>query len=563
MLNSLREVLLTQGDQRTPEEFARANGIDIGKPPPQTQNDIRSFVEKNLADSSQLPRSPIRQDPLTDNVLAMSDKTDQVAQPMPSPTQDLTDSSLTRSGEYSNTVSNVAPAPDQLTTSALPAALPDATPITSPTAPTAPTIPTTGTTLPSANVSAPVAPSTPSIPTAPTTFGPQQFTDSFTRGMDMGTPLSTSTEALTQNVMDTAFHPTPPTQPDFAPSTSNYSPPTVPSSGHAIFDAPATSVEPAQATESSTLYAAPVAPVAAAPIAPAGPVVPSTTLPAYGADLRPPVAATPAPPPPLAAAPTSAPVNPSAGAGALNQQAVVRQQPTAATPPVTPTGLTEAAFATSAGAVAGATSAEAAKRTRLQDLLEAVARQEPKLRWAIGEREDGITVLVTDLASGWIPPHVEIPTGTTVLLPERRAASLGSLLPDTEIVESWSPGQFLPDAKDVEQVPMSIRSRDLPQVDDLNWELTQAANWRDGLPRLAHTLAKAGVAGTGILDTEAELLREHLHAQAQKVLATYPNADPQEIGNWQLLAAIDALIAGRKTTVNYHFAWFQALQGGR
>ncbi|OBF16342.1 hypothetical protein A5727_13715 [Mycobacterium sp. ACS4331] len=387
--------------------------------------------------------------------------------------------------------------------------------------------------------------------------------------MDMGMPLSTGTEALTQNVMDTAFHPTPTPPPDFASSASSYSPPTAPSSGHAIFDAPTPSVETAQSAESPAMYAAPVAPVApAAPIPPAGPIagpaVPSAALPAYGADLRPPVAAAPAPPPPLAAAPASAPVNPSAGASALNQQAVVRQQPAPAqTPPVAPTGLTETAVATSAGAVAGATSAEAAKRTRLQNLLEAVARQEPNLRWAVGEREDGTTVLVTDLASGWIPPHVEIPTGTTVLPPARRPAGLEALLTDTAVVESWSPGQFLPDAKDVDQMPMSIRSRDLPQVDDLNWELTQAANWRDGLPRLAHTLAKAGVAGTGILDTEAELLREHLHAQAQRVLVAYPDTDQHQIGNWQLLAAIDALIAGRKTTVNYHFAWFQALQGGR
>lgn len=106
---------------------------------------------------------------------------------------------------------------------------------------------------------------------------------------------------------------------------------------------------------------------------------------------------------------------------------------------------------------------------------------------------------------------------------------------------------------------MSLRARDLPEVDDINWELTQATNWRDGLPRLAHTLAKAGVAGTGILDTEADLLHQHLTATAESVLRAYPEADPNAVGNWQLLAAIDALIAQRPTTLNYHFAWFLAL----
>ncbi|CAJ1509587.1 DUF5631 domain-containing protein [[Mycobacterium] burgundiense] len=49
---------------------------------------------------------------------------------------------------------------------------------------------------------------------------------------------------------------------------------------------------------------------------------------------------------------------------------------------------------------------------------------------------------------------------------------------------------------------MSIRSA-TSDVDVINWDLTQATNWRNGLRRLAHTLAEAGVAGTGILDTEA------------------------------------------------------------
>ncbi len=416
------------------------------------------------------------------------------------------------------------------------------------------------------------APSAPSIPSTP--MGPQQFADSFTRGIDIGAPMSSGTEALTHNVMGTAFSPTNTAPTDFSSPSSNFAPSTVPSSSHIAFDAQPTfdaGHTPASDT-TSTMYAAPVAPMApivpAGPIAPAGPVVPGGLLPAYGSDLRPTPVAPPAPSLPSSASPTSAPVNPAGGASALSQQ-VVRQQPIAATSTTVPSGLTENAIAaTATGTLAGAIAAEAAKRTRLQRLVEAVARQEPQLRWAIGEREDGTTILVTDLARGWIPPHVEIPTGVNILAPAQRRPGLESLLCEAEVIESWSPGQYLPEAKDVDPVPMSIRARDLPKVDDLNWELTQAANWRDGLPRLAHTLAKAGVAGTGILDSEGELLHEHLHAKSIAVLNAYPDVDPDEVGSWQLLAAIDALIASRRTSLNYHFAWFQTLRmatrgGGR
>ncbi len=415
--------------------------------------------------------------------------------------------------------------------------------------------------------SASLAPSAPafSVPD----LGPQQLADSFTRGIEVGAPMSQGTGALTQNVMDTAFRPSTGT-PDFAmPSGgTDFSPATTPSSGFAVAEAAqhsgASTGYAAHSTmaPAPTMYGAPIAPMTT--MAPAAPVMSPGPLPAYGADLRPAAMAAPvvpsAPPPPLASAPASAPTS-AASANALHQQGpVVRQTPGPTTPATPPVGLTEtAAAAATSGAVTGALSADAATRSRLQNLLEAVARQEPKLRWAIGERDDGSTILVTDLAGGWIPPHVEIPTGVELLTPTLRRNSLESMLADAALIETWSPGQFLPDAKDVPPTPMSLRARDLPDVDDINWELTQATNWRDGLPRLAHTLAKAGVAGTGVLDTEADLLREHLAATAAAVLKAYPEADPDTVGNWQLLAALDALIAHRPTTLNYHFAWFQAL----
>ena len=97
-------------------------------------------------------------------------------------------------------------------------------------------------------------------------------------------------------------------------------------------------------------------------------------------------------------------------------------------------------------------------------------------------------------------------------------------------------------------------------MDDLGWELAQATKWRDGLPRLAHTLARAATTGTGWLDSEAGLLREQVDVAAARVLAGYPDAlDRTAVGNWQLLATIEALMSGRKDDADYHYAWFRAV----
>jgi hypothetical protein len=263
---------------------------------------------------------------------------------------------------------------------------------------------------------------------------------------------------------------------------------------------------------------------------------------------------------PSAAAPASAPVHPSSGTQ-LGQPAVVRQTPAATAAATPPTGITESALASTAtGALAGASAAITQAQQRLQRLLDSVARQEPQLRWAIGERDDGDTVLTTDLASGWIPPHIQIPTGIKILAPRSRTRTLEALLGETTLTATYTPGEYLPPAEDTDPVSMSIRARDTDEVDELGWELAQATKWRDGLPRLALTLAKAASTGTGYLDSEVELLREHLATVATQVLGDYPDhVDAAKVGNWQLLATIDALIKNEKTAANYHFAWFQAL----
>ncbi len=215
-------------------------------------------------------------------------------------------------------------------------------------------------------------------------------------------------------------------------------------------------------------------------------------------------------------------------------------------------------MAATGGALAGALSADATARTRLQRLLAAVTRQQPRLAWAIGDRPDDTTVLVTDVASGWIPPGIEIPAAVTLLEPAHRRGDLEALLGEVKLSVAYTPIHYLPDPDD-EPVPTSTRARRAPEVEELGWQLSQATHWRDGLPMLAHTLAKAASRGTGVLESEAELLHGELVKIAARVLDSYPeDIEVPAVGNWQLLAAIEALVAGEKAVANYHLAWFLA-----
>lgn len=408
-------------------------------------------------------------------------------------------------------------------------------------------------------------------PTAPT---PGELAQSFNSGNQTGAPMSASAEAIS-SAATSPVHSAPP---PFAGSMSDAGVPAAPAfeSAHAAATPPA---EAAQVTQAPTAFtqpvvASPTAPpinpgISAAPPVSAGPLsvptaspTPPSGLLAYGADLRPAAASVPAAPSmPPAAAPGSAPVNPASGSSPTGQPAVVRQQPSAAAAQAgLAAGLTERALAaTATGAAVAAGAAHSAAKERLQRLLEAVARQQPKLNWAIGNLEDGTTLLTTDLAGGWIPPGIEIPTGVRLLTPAVRTGDLEKLLGPAVLTAAYRPGQYLPPAKDAEPVSMSIRARDTTAVEDLGWELAQATKWRDGLPRLAHTLAKAVSAKSGHLDSEVELLGDYLNAITRMVVSKYPdNVIPAQVGNWQLLATINALVNDEKTLANYHFAWFQA-----
>ncbi len=260
--------------------------------------------------------------------------------------------------------------------------------------------------------------------------------------------------------------------------------------------------------------------------------------------------------------PASAPVGSSAGTSGLSQPAVIRQPAGAPTGHPAPASIGEQAIAaTAGGAAAGAASAQATAKARLQRLVDFVARQEPRLRWVAGDRADGTTVLMTDLASGWIPPGIRIPSVVSLLDPGDRRGDIEALLGQVETSASYTPLHYLPEADgEVEPTPTSLRPRRVTAVEDLGWELSQATNYRDGLPQMAHTIARAAFASTGLLDVEIQLLDDHLTKLREDVIASYPDdVKAAAVSNWQLLAAIDALAAKDAIGANYHFAWFQAL----
>nr|BBX79713.1 hypothetical protein MFLOJ_35000 [Mycobacterium florentinum] len=196
---------------------------------------------------------------------------------------------------------------------------------------------------------------------------------------------------------------------------------------------------------------------------------------------------------------------------------------------------------------------------RLHRLLAFVVRQEPGLNWAIGDLADGTTLLVTDLAHGWIPSGITLPVGVRLLAPGRRTGKASAWLGEATRTATYTPGDRVGRATDFAATESSVQARELPAVEDLGWELGRVTHWRDGLPRLVHTLAKAATAGTGVVEEEADLLRVHLDTARYQLLSQYPDVVPALLLNCLLLAATESSVAGDTISANYHLAWFQKL----
>ncbi|WP_324666715.1 DUF5631 domain-containing protein [Mycobacterium canetti] len=406
---------------------------------------------------------------------------------------------------------------------------------------------------------------------------PTSIGQSFATGMVTGQPAAAGAHSLSEGAM-TAMQSGSVPPPQAAPAITTppvVSAPTMAAgieATHGPVDAPANTPSAPPASTSATGPVAPTVVTAAPVAAPAAPVVggpgvPAGPLPAYGSDLRPPVVAPPAMPSVPAAPVSGAPVAPSASSSPSAGGALVSPVERAASKAVAGQASASASMAgaaaasTTAGAAAGAVSARAAEQQRLQRIVDAVARQEPRISWAAGLRDDGTTtLLVTDLAGGWIPPHVRLPANVTLLEPtaRRRDADVIDLLGAVVAVAAHESNTYVaepgPDAPALTG-DRSARSA-IPKVDEFGPTLVEAVRRRDSLPRIAQAIALPAVRKTGVLENEAELLHGCITAVKESVLKAYPSHELTAVGDWMLLAAIEALIDDHEYLANYHLAWF-------
>ncbi|MEE2851216.1 MAG: DUF5632 domain-containing protein [Actinomycetota bacterium] len=198
---------------------------------------------------------------------------------------------------------------------------------------------------------------------------------------------------------------------------------------------------------------------------------------------------------------------------------------------------------------------------RLNRLLEFVVRQEPRLNWAIGDRADGTTVLVTDLAHGWIPSGITLPAGVRLLGPERRSGRVAALIGETVRAVTYAPGDSLHRSVNFAATKSSVEPRALPTIDDLAGVLSAATRGRGDLPKIVSRLAQAAAAGTVVVDQEVDVLRVHLDTSRYQLLVQYPNVNPALLLKCLLMAATEGIASGDAVSANYHLAWYQKLAG--
>lgn len=198
---------------------------------------------------------------------------------------------------------------------------------------------------------------------------------------------------------------------------------------------------------------------------------------------------------------------------------------------------------------------------RLKHLVHFVARQEPGLRWAVGLRDDGTTVVATDLAHGWILPGIRIPEGVVLLAPQRRTGNAVAMLGEIASSATYTPGDPFGSFGARESTEVSTTARRLDEIDDLTGRLVEVTHGRAGLPRLTHALVGTVARGGVVVEGELDVLRVHLDTARYQLLANYPQSDRGLLLNCLLLAAAEGLTTGDEVGANYHFAWFEALAG--
>lgn len=404
----------------------------------------------------------------------------------------------------------------------------------------------------------------------PAGLSPESLGQSFAHGVSAGQPAAAGLHSLSSGAINgeigSLSHPPPPAMSTpIAPVSTHVG-------GSPLIEAPvvehahvgAVAAVPASVDSGAGAPMAPVmGAVGPAPLAPvAAPSAPVGPLPAFGSDLRPPVVA--APPVSAVASPplSGVPVSPSAGAGPVSPlvspsgRSAAAAAGTAKAAPLV--GATASAGA--AGAAAGELDRQVGERRRLQRIVDAVARQAPMLAWAAGLREDGSTLLVTDVACGWIPPNVRLPAGVNILAPAVRRLDMSpvQLLGGVGLVASHEPMAYVAEPDSEAPALTGERARHGRDVPELGPTLVDIARHCDGLKRLVVTGALFAGRG-GLADNEREMLAAYTAEYGKSVLAEYPAVSAVALRRWMVAAAVGALLDGHRATAAYHVAWISAL----
>lgn len=400
-------------------------------------------------------------------------------------------------------------------------------------------------------------------------LSPESLGKSFSSGVASGQPLAAGANSLSSGTMNAVENASGPPPAQTMPAAPAAAPASVMSAPHvqAVDSAPVEhggSGGGSQAVASAAPVT-PVAPVVAGPVAapaamgPAAAAAPVGPLPAYGSDIRPPVVSAPpvsGPVGPVAGTPVAASPasSPSAGAGAPVVSAVDRSAAGVGGQNASGSGVAGAAMAAAmTGAAAGASGEHAAKKQRLQRLVDAVARQAPKLSWAAGELDDGSTLLVTDFASGWIPPNVRIPAGVDrVLAPSRRRGDAGvvDLLGAPVVAAAHERHGFISEpGSDEPALTADLRVRKVEPIDEVGPKLADIIN-RGDFPSTVKLAGRTVSRQYKLEGNELEAFHQQMAIIEQEVLAGRRSAS-----DWMLCAAIDALNEDHRELGQYHLAW--------
>lgn len=199
---------------------------------------------------------------------------------------------------------------------------------------------------------------------------------------------------------------------------------------------------------------------------------------------------------------------------------------------------------------------------RLNRLLGFVVRQEPRLAWAVGDRSDDSTILVTDIAHGWIPPRIALPAGVNALPPARtRIHSIDDLLVDVDLCAVYIPGESLPPSEPSQPTASAQTGLHAAAVENLVQHLAEYSAERIGIPSAVRSLLKAAAAGSATT-AGLPLIYTHLDAARQQLLSDYPLVDNSVLGDCMLLSAVEGCLTEDLMLANYHYAWFTAIHLG-